>query len=144
MTQAAERTQEDLDAKSVVHRYLQGLRERDAVVIAGVVAADAVYRIPGSHPVAGTWTGLGEIAEKFLIPMGARFDPTAEYAVDILHVIAEGDEVSVECVTRATTRDGAPYVLDISAQFTVREGKIRSMREYFDTEYFGRTLFGQG
>ncbi|MEU1466817.1 nuclear transport factor 2 family protein [Streptomyces sp. NPDC005761] len=143
MTPTAARTQEHLDARSVVHRYLQGLRERDAGMIADVVAADAVYRIPGNHPVAGTWTGLGEIAEKFLIPMGERFDPAAEYAVDVLHVIAEGDEVSVECVTRATTRGGAPYVLDISAQFTVREGRIRSMREYFDTEYFARTLFGE-
>ncbi|MFJ2768940.1 nuclear transport factor 2 family protein [Streptomyces sp. NPDC087300] len=132
------------EAKSVVHRYLKALRERDAAAIPQLIAADAVYRIPGDHPVAGTWKGLAEIAEKFLLPMGERFDPTADYAVDVLHVIAEGGEVSVECVTRATTRDGAPYELDISAQFTVEDGQIRSMREYFDTQYFARTLFGKG
>ncbi|MFE0173442.1 nuclear transport factor 2 family protein [Streptomyces sp. NPDC059002] len=132
------------EAKSVVHRYLKALRERDVAAIPQLIAADAVYHIPGDHPVAGTWTGLTEIAEKFLMPMGERFDPTADYAVEVGHVIAEGSEVSVECVTKATTRDGAPYALNISAQFTVEGGQIRSMREYFDTQYFARTLFGEG
>jgi len=144
MTTTAIPTETHHDAKSVVNRYLRALRERDAEVIPQVVADDAVYRIPGSHAVAGTWTGLAEIAGQFLIPMGELFDPGADYTVEVCHVIAEGDEVSVECVTRATTRGGAPYVLPISAQFTVVDGKIRSMREYFDTEYFTATLFGQG
>ncbi|PCG86712.1 limonene-1,2-epoxide hydrolase [Streptomyces sp. WZ.A104] len=143
MTTTAIRAEAHRDAKSVVHRYLQALRDRDAEAIGELVATDAVYRIPGSHPVAGTWTGLAEIAGKFLIPMGELFDPTADYTVDVHHVIAEGEEVAVECVTRATTRAGAPYVLPISAQFTVRDGQIRSMREYFDTEYFSSTLFGR-
>ncbi|MEU1120497.1 MULTISPECIES: nuclear transport factor 2 family protein [unclassified Streptomyces] len=131
-------------AKDVVRGYLTALRERDAEALPRLIAADAVFRIPGDHPVAGTWKGLAEIAEKFLLPMGERFDPTAEYTVDVRHVIAEDGEVSVECVTRATTRDGAPYALDITAQFTVEDGRITSMREYFDTQYFARTLFGRG
>ncbi|MEU2514651.1 nuclear transport factor 2 family protein [Streptomyces syringium] len=132
------------DARTVVHRYLQALRTRDAQAIPELIAADAVYRIPGSHPLAGTFRGLEEIVAKFFTPMGALFDAEAAYSVEVAHVLAEGDQVSVECVTRSTTVHGTPYAIDISAQFTVRQGKIVSMREYFDTQYFARTLFGQG
>ncbi|MEW2578589.1 nuclear transport factor 2 family protein [Streptomyces syringium] len=131
------------DARTVVTRYLQALRTRDAQAIPELIAADAVYRIPGSHPLAGTFHGLDEIARKFFTPMGALFDPEAAYAVEVSHLLAEGDQVSVECVTRSTTVHGTPYAIDISAQFTVRDGRIVSMREYFDTQYFARTLFGQ-
>ncbi|MEV4871363.1 nuclear transport factor 2 family protein [Streptomyces syringium] len=131
------------DARTVVTRYLQALRTRDAQAIPELIAADAVYRIPGSHPLAGTFRGLDEIAEKFFTPMGALFDPEAAYSVDVSHVLAEGDQVSVECVTRSRTVHGTPYAIDISAQFTVRDGRIVSMREYFDTQYFAATLFGE-
>ncbi|MGP3966786.1 nuclear transport factor 2 family protein [Streptomyces sp. 6N223] len=132
------------DARSVVLRYLGALRERDLATLAEVLAPDAAYRIPGDHPVAGVWTGPQEISEKFFAPMAERFDPGAEYAVDVAHVVAEGSEVVVECVTRGTTVDGAPYRADISAHFTVTDGRITSMREFFDTQYFARTLFGVG
>ncbi|MGI5532584.1 nuclear transport factor 2 family protein [Streptomyces syringium] len=131
------------DARTVITRYLQALRTRDAQAIPELIAADAVYRIPGSHPLAGTFHGLDEIARKFFTPMGALFDAEAAYAVEVSHLIAEGGQVSVECVTRSTTVHGTEYAIDISAQFTVRDGRIVSMREYFDTQYFARTLFGQ-
>ncbi|MBF6047965.1 limonene-1,2-epoxide hydrolase [Streptomyces sp. NRRL B-1677] len=131
------------DARTVVTRYLQALRTRDVEAIPELIADDAVYRIPGSHPLAGTFRGLDEIGEKFFAPMGELFDPDAGYSVEVSHVLAEGDQVSVECVTRSTTVHGIPYANEISAHFTVRDGKIVSMREYFDTQYFARTLFGQ-
>ncbi|MEV4442707.1 nuclear transport factor 2 family protein [Streptomyces sp. NPDC049577] len=131
------------DTRTVVNRYLQALRTRDAQAIPELIAADAVYRIPGSHPLAGTFSGLDEIVQKFFAPMGALFDPEAAYSVEVSRVLVDGDRASVECVTRSATVHGTPYEIDISAQFTVRDGKIVSMREYFDTQYFARTLFGQ-
>jgi ketosteroid isomerase-like protein len=130
------------EPKNVVLSYLRALRERDVAAIPELIAADAVYRIPGSHPLAGTFTGLEEIGGKFLIPMGALFAPDAPYSVDLVNVIAEGDQVSVECVTKSTTAHGRPYEIDICALFRVRDGKIASMREFFDTQYFTETLFG--
>jgi ketosteroid isomerase-like protein len=58
-------------------------------------------------------------------------------------MVTEGDHVAVECISRTVTRSGQPYVIDISAHFTVKNGKIVMMREYFDTQYFARTLFDQ-
>jgi ketosteroid isomerase-like protein len=56
-------------------------------------------------------------------------------------VIAEGSEVVVECVSSTTTADGRPYRNEIVSLFTVQDGRIRSMREYFDTQYVAQTLF---
>lgn len=131
------------DARSVVERYLKALRERDATVLPELVATHAVYRIPGDHPVAGTHTGLDEIVRKFMTPMAALFAPDAAYTVDVSSILAEGDHVAVECVSSTTTVTGLPYVIEISAHFTVEDGKIVSMREYFDTQYLALTLFGQ-
>jgi hypothetical protein len=132
------------DARSVVERYLKALRERDVSAVPELIAAHATYRIPGDHPVAGLHVGLDDIARNFLTPMAELFAPDAAYAVDVSSIVAEGDHVAVECVSRTTTAAGLPYAIEISAHFTVEDGRIVSMREYFDTQYFARTLFGQG
>ncbi|MEV7780745.1 nuclear transport factor 2 family protein [Kitasatospora sp. NPDC088351] len=130
------------DAKSVVLRYLQALREKDLTVLLETLSPETVFHIPGTHPVAGAWHGPAEVIERFMVPMGERFAPDADYSVDVKHVIAEGDQVAVECVSHSTTRTGAPYLIHISALFTVADGRITVMREFFDTQYFARTLFG--
>ncbi|MFE6054167.1 nuclear transport factor 2 family protein [Kitasatospora sp. NPDC056446] len=132
----------DDDAKSVVLRYLQALREKDLNGALELLSPEAVFHIPGSHPLAGAFHGTAEIVGTFMASLNERLAPDAGYAVDVKRVIAEGDHVAVECVSRSTTRNGEPYVIDISALFTVADGRISEMREYFDTQYFARTLFG--
>jgi ketosteroid isomerase-like protein len=131
------------DSRTVVERYLKALREGDFTAVPDLIAAHATYRIPGDHPLAGTHVGLEEIVGKFMTPMAALFDPTAPYAVEVSSFVAEGAHVAVECVSSTTTATGRPYSIEISAHFTVEDGRIVSMREYFDTQYFARTLFGQ-
>lgn len=128
-------------AEDVVLRYLKALNDRDADTLMAMIAPDAVFTVPGDHPLAGTWRGLPEITEKFMVPMGALFAPDAAYVTEVTGTVAEGDRVVVLCTSRSRTRRGEPYEMDASVLFTVREGKISGMREFFDTQYFARMLF---
>ncbi|GAA2254015.1 hypothetical protein GCM10010145_22490 [Streptomyces ruber] len=129
------------DGQDVVRRYLKALNDRDGDTLMAMIAPDAVFTIPGDHPLAGTWRGLPEIVERFMLPMGGLFAPDAPYVTEVTGTVAEGDRVVVFCTSRATTRGGEPYTMDAAVLFTVRDGRIAGMREYFDTQYFTHMLF---
>ncbi len=52
-----------------------------------------------------------------------------------LRFIADGDVVAVEARGRNVTRAGQPYENHYCMLYTVREGKLREVVEYMDTEY---------
>ena len=54
----------------------------------------------------------------------------------------EHDRVVLQWISRARTRDGRPYRNECIGVFTVRDGKIRTVREYMDTLYAHDTAFG--
>ena len=55
--------------------------------------------------------------------------------LEITSMIADGDQVVLQWTSRARTRDGRPYENGCIGVFTVRDGKICSVREYMDTLY---------
>ena len=57
--------------------------------------------------------------------------------------LSRGDQVVAEWTSRATARGGAAYRNRNIGVFTVRDGKITSVREYTDTQQAGRVLFAQ-
>ena len=63
-------------------------------------------------------------------------------SLEITAMIAEGDRVALQWTSRARTRSGAPYENDCLGVFTVRDGRIQSVREYMDTLYAAETAFG--
>lgn len=129
------------DARSTVSAYLKALGDKNIAALLAIVSEDVEYRIPGDSPLAGTWRGRDQVFAGFVGPMAELFDPDAPYATEVLRTVAEGDTVAVQCVTRGTTRDGRGYENPIVALFTVQDGKIVRVDEYFDTAYFSRTLF---
>ncbi|MFJ6614855.1 nuclear transport factor 2 family protein [Streptomyces sp. NPDC091289] len=130
------------DAKSVVLAYLKAIDERDAEAIQATLWEDAEFRIPGEHPLAGSWVGLDEILNKFMLPLMELFSTDVPYTIEMTQVIAEGDTVVLDCVARAASRSGRPYEAPIVSVFAIQDGRIKAMREFFDTQYFVRTLFG--
>ena len=50
--------------------------------------------------------------------------------------------MAAEWTSRATSRTGAAYHNRNVGIFTVRDGKIASVREYTDTLHVAHTLFG--
>jgi ketosteroid isomerase-like protein len=59
------------------------------------------------------------------------------------NVVAEGDQVVAEWTSRAVTRFGEAYENFCLGVFTVRDGKIISVREYMDTLRAKNVLFAQ-
>ena len=56
-------------------------------------------------------------------------------------MVAEGDQVVAEWTSRATARNGGAYHNRNAGIFTVRDGKIVSVREYTDTQHAAQVLF---
>jgi ketosteroid isomerase-like protein len=56
-------------------------------------------------------------------------------------VIAEGDLVAAEWAATGSSKDGTPYRNRNIGLFTVRDGKIVSVREYTDTRHAGQVFF---
>lgn len=59
--------------------------------------------------------------------------------VSATNLVAEGDQVVAECTSRAVTRFGRPCL----GVFTVRDGRIASVREYMDTQLAAQVLFAE-
>ena len=61
--------------------------------------------------------------------------------MDVHNAIADGDEAAVEYTARGTTRSGAVYENDYLVRMTVRDGRIVSIRPYFDTHRVHHLLY---
>src|SRR4051794_24363435 len=121
------------DPKNVVVRYIEAVRHGDAETIRDSFAEDATWLLRGDLPIAGLWTGRDTIINDFLGAAAVYLLPGSAPEVKATHVIAEGDQVVAEWTSRATTRFGAPYENHCLGVFTVRDGRITSVREYMDT-----------
>ncbi|KAF8153169.1 hypothetical protein B0H34DRAFT_94971 [Crassisporium funariophilum] len=95
-----------------------------------LAAPDATWWISGLQskiPYAG------------LLPFTARrahireiFKDATSLVVDVVGVTAEGDTAVLEAAPRAESGDGKVYENNLLIKFVVRDGKIRSVREYID------------
>ena len=66
--------------------------------------------------------------------------PGAGVVLELTNVVAEGDQVVAEWTSRATARNGGAYRNRNAGIFTVRDGKIVSVREYTDTQHVAQIL----
>jgi ketosteroid isomerase-like protein len=69
------------------------------------------------------------------------FDPDSGYTVQLRDAIGEGNEAAIEYSATGRTRRGDTYHNRYVVRFTVEEGRIVSIRPYFDTHYVSRTLY---
>ncbi len=94
--------------------------------------------------MSGTWTGPDAIIDGFLAAMMARLDADQPLSQELTGLVADGERAVAEWTSRATTRTGEAYENEYAVVFEVSGLKIVAVREYFDTEYAGRVLFGGG
>ena len=129
------------DPKSVVIRYVEAARDGMSAVIRDSFAPDATWEYPGDLPLSGTYRGIDAIVGTFLGGAAELMDPGSQVAIELVNAIADGDQVAAEWTSRATGRNGTPYHNRNVGIFTVRDGKIVSVREYTDTLHVARALF---
>jgi uncharacterized protein len=131
-----------LDSKQVVRRYIDALVAGDVDTIRDSFAEDATWTIYGELPIAGPWRGRDQIVDGFLSTVaGSLFEPGSQ-SFEFPTIIAEGDTVALEWRVKARSASGADYENSYCGIFVIREGKIQAIREYLDSGYAARTLFG--
>jgi len=122
----------------VVIRYVEAARDGMSAVIRDSFAEDATWEYPGDLPLSGTYRGIDAIVTEFLGGAAALMAPGV--VLELTNVVAEGDQVVAEWTSRATARNGAAYRNRNAGIFTVRDGKIVSVREYTDTQHVAQVL----
>ncbi len=127
-------------SKAIVQGYMDALTTGDFNALRSFFTPESTWTLAGDLPLSGTWTGGAQILDEFVPAMVARLVPESmEFAFDGL--IAEGSRVLAEWSTRALARSGGRYDQHCLAVFTVRDGKIVSVREYFDTKHAHEVVF---
>ena len=115
--------------KQVVLRFIEAMGQGDADSAAACITKDAYTLAKGFGKFAGVReydTILATIAA-FRAMMPAGMQPT------IHSVIAENDKVVVEFEGNGTLFNGEPYCNQYCMVFTLRDGRICQVNEYFCT-----------
>ena len=115
--------------KAIVLRFIQAMGSSDGKTAATCLATDAFTNAKGYGKFAGirryeTIVGTIDAFNK-LLPTGLR--------PDIKSVTAEGDRVVVEFEGNAKTCAGTDYHNQYCMVFTLADGRIKQVNEYFCT-----------
>jgi uncharacterized protein len=122
------------DSRAVIERYVTAVAARDMDTVRDLFAEDATWWLGGELPLSGTWRGRDAILGDFLGSIPRLYRPET-ISLEITSLIAEGETVALEWTSRAQTTSGEDYENQCAGVFTVRDGKIASVREYMDTQY---------
>jgi hypothetical protein len=131
------------ETRHVVAEYVAALQRGDIEALRASFTPKATWTIRGDIPVAGTFTGPGEILDGFLARLTATLDPDTPVTQDLHRIIADGDWAVAEWTSHARARNGTPYDNDYAVAFHVTGGRIDAVTEYCDTSYMRRVLFDQ-
>jgi len=123
--------------KKVVLQFMEGMGTNNPELAAPCLAPDAAAVAKGYGKFAGRRSADVMISMiddfKKMMPTGLRFT--------ILNVIAEGDRVAVEAEGNAVTGQGKPYQNQYCFVFTLENGKIKLVNEYFCNVHANEVLW---
>jgi ketosteroid isomerase-like protein len=123
----------------VVLDFLEALRAGDRERARGSLAEDATWTYPPSLGGPGVHRGRERIFDVYFATDERLYETgTRSYDLEVTGATAEGERVALELRHRARTRDGRPYETDYHVLYVVRDGRIREVREYFDSLYVRR------
>jgi ketosteroid isomerase-like protein len=128
--------------RAVIENYVTMLREGNAEQRYASFTPNATWTLYGDLPTSRIWTGPEEIFGGFVAQMTERFDVTRPVTQEVRTILADGDHAVAEWTTEATTKNGIAYVNNVVIVFRIEDDKIAEAREYFDTGYARRVLFG--
>lgn len=95
---------------------------------------------PGQLPTAGPHS-KAQMARMFQAMTGELKDGLK---FTVKNVIAEGEQVAIELESYGELRNGRVYNNEYHTLMMIRDGKIREVREYLDTQHVYATWFQRG
>jgi ketosteroid isomerase-like protein len=117
--------------REVVELWLSRANSGDVAGAMALFAEDAVWSNIGSTRFSGDYSGIEAITRDLLGPLFDALDGGIRSRVE--SVIADGDQAVVLSQGMARAKSGRDYNNSYAQVFTVRDGKIVSVREYMDT-----------
>jgi|SRR5215831_1967664 len=122
------------DNKELVSELFSRFSNGDITGVLGMMADDATWWIAGKAgtvPVAGTQS-KEQIARLFH-RMASQLKNGLK--MNIKNMIAEGDSVAAEVESYGELENGRVYNQEYHMLIEIRNGKIRAVREYLDTQH---------
>src|ERR1700678_3043938 len=120
----------------VVKNFLAALGSRDKQGLLALSAEDIEWIVPGEDwPLAGTHrghAGLADVLQKASEEVDMTYPKPPEF-------VAQGDRVLVVGVATGKIKaTNKPFKDDWVFDITVRDGKVKNIREYIDTQALAR------
>jgi ketosteroid isomerase-like protein len=126
--------------KRFVEEYFRKVSSGDPSV-PDAFSDDVVWWVPPGSDMAGSYRGKNEVLGMFARGVGL-YSNQHPMKIQVEKLVAEGDTVCAQVVIEAVTAKGRPYRNHYHFAFQLDGGKIRSVKEYVDTQYAHDVLFG--
>ena len=120
----------------VIKQMFAAFGQGDIPTILGILAEDVDYQSPvtRTEPVEISWARPRHSREEVALHFKELAEKVQPEPLEPLEFTAQGDRVVVEGRNRGTVRStGRTYEHDWVMVFTLRDGKIRRFRHYYDT-----------
>lgn len=128
-------------AKDVALAFLQSFWDGDPERGLELCTEDALWTFQRSLPYPRT-ASIPEALEHLNSTLITGFDPDSGYTVEVHNAIDDGgEEAAIEYSAKGKTKSGLIYENDYLVRMTVRDGKIQSVRPYFDTHRVHKVLY---
>jgi len=122
--------------KQVAAQLLESMSNGDTKTIYDLFAEDGYTQTMGNIPISGIYSrdSIVDLAKSVhnVFPHG--------FKISVRNMIAENDKVAVEAVSEGTHTSGIEYRNEYHFLFTLKDGKITSLKEYMDTDLAKRVL----
>ena len=124
--------------KQVVQTFYDTAGRGDMKGCFDQLAEDVAWTNIGTTKYSGTYVGKDDLSTKLLGPVFGQLEGGLNSTIH--NIIAEGEFVAVQLSGQAMTKSGRPYNNTYCHVFRVRDGKIREVTEYLDTELVSTVL----
>ena len=129
--------------KQLAREFFARFTAKDVAGALDTMADDMSWWIAGKTgqlPTAGPH-GKAQMARMFQAMTGELKDGLK---FTVKNVIAEGEQVAIELESYGELRNGRVYNNQYHTLMIIRDGKIREVREYLDTQHVYATWFQRG
>jgi len=125
--------------KAAMQAVFAALAEGNGRPFLALMADDFTWIVPGRTAWSRAYEGRDTCVSELFGPLYAQF--TERQRIDALSFTAEGDRVIVECKGRPVrTMSGGVYGNEYCYVCRFEDGRLKSLREYLDTEMIATEL----
>lgn len=125
-------------SRQLMQTIFDGLARGDSRAFIDSLSGDFRWTVTGTNAWSGTYEGRDAVRQQLLRPLLENF--ATQYTNRAHRFIADGEWVAVECVGNVETKRGERYDNRYCWVCRVRDGKLREVIEYMDTELVARVL----